>query len=64
MGGVVALALVALVVALLLQRRRRQRSQRKLHGAYTNDSRGQSLPEHSAGLGLPVYKAFEPDTGE
>ncbi len=64
MGGVVALALVAVIVALLLRRRQRQRSQQKLHGAYSNNSRGQGLPEHSASPGLPVYKAFEPDTGE
>ena len=59
------MALVAVLVALLLRRRRRrQRSQQKLHGVYSSDSRGQSLPEHSASPGLPVYKAFEPDTGE
>ena len=59
-----ALALVAVVVALLLQRRRGQRSEQSLHGVYSNNSRGQSLPEHSASPGLPVYKASEPDTGE
>ena len=64
MGGIVALALVAVIVALLLRRRQRQRSQQKLHGAYSNNSRGRGLPEHSARPGLPVYKAFEPDTGE
>ena len=63
MGGVVALALVAVIAALLLRRRRRQRSQQKLHEVYSNNSRGQSVPEHLA-PGLPVYKAFEPDTGE
>ena len=64
MGGVVALALVAVIAALLLRRRRRQRSQQKLSGVYSGNSRGQGLPEHSASPGLPVYKAFEADTGE